>query len=116
MTTVIIQQDKDFAYKGLVFWGHAGYARRSLFRRQTEKDVVCASISVLVMTTLNSLEVLANEPMDMTSNEDEGFIRYIFQEPLHEKSSFLIDSMIFGLEQIKQEYGEQYLQIIFEEV
>ncbi len=96
--------------------GHAGYARRKLFSRHTEADVVCAAISVLVLTTLNSLEELAHEPMTQTVNEEDGFIRCIFEGHLQEKSIFLLDSMIFGLEQIQQEYGDQYLQIKFEEV
>ena len=96
--------------------GHAGYARRKFFSRHTEADVVCAAISVLVLTTLNSLEELAKEPMEQTVNQETGFIKCIFKGRLHEKSIFLLDSMIFGLEQIQQEYGEQYLQIKFEEV
>ena len=90
--------------------GHAGYAGKN------QPDVLCAAISALVIGTINSLEELAGERMNVTTDEESGFIRCDFQDILQEKSSFLVDSMVFSLENLIREYGEKYLQVKFEEV
>lgn len=97
--------------------GHAGYARKGFFKKNaSEGDVLCAAISALVISTVNSLEELAGEKLDVADNEESGFIRCDFCEPLQEKSVFLMDSMVYSLEKLSQKYGERYLQIKFEEV
>ena len=90
--------------------GHAEYAKKN------QPDVLCAAISALVIGTINSLEELAGERMSVSTNEDAGFIRCDFQDILQEKSSFLVDSMVFSLENLSREYGKKYLQVKFEEV
>ena len=94
--------------------GHAGYARKHLFFK--EPDILCAAISVTVINTINSLEYLAHEELSVTQNEDTGFIKCEFKSSLQEKSVFLMDSMVLCLENLSKEYGEQYLQVKFEEV
>ena len=90
--------------------GHAGYAKKN------QPDVLCAAISVLIIGTINSLEELAGESLSVATDESTGFIRCDIQGILQEKSSFLIDSMVFSLENLSREYGEKYLQVKFEEV
>ena len=116
MTTVIIYKNSNQEYKGFVCMGHANYAKKWLFK--TQPDILCASISVLVINTINSLEELAGEKenMSVATNEDTGFIKCDFQCPVNEKSALLLDAMVFGLQNISQSYGEQYLQVKFEEV
>ena len=90
--------------------GHAGYAKKN------QPDVLCAAISALVIGTINSLVELAGERLSVSTDEDTGFIRCDIQSMLQAKSSFLIDSMVFSLENLSREYGEKYLQVKFEEV
>ena len=90
--------------------GHAGYASKG------KPDVLCAAISVLTIGTINSLEMLAGERLTTAADEATGFIRCDFEDALQEKSAFLVDSMIFSLENLSREYGEKYLQVKFEEV
>ncbi len=90
--------------------GHAEYAKRG------KPDILCAAISALTIGTINSLEVLAGEKVVVTSNEKTGFLKCDFESVLQEKSSFLMDSMVFSLENLSREYGEKYLQVKFEEV
>lgn len=90
--------------------GHAEYAKKG------KADILCAAISVLVIGTANSLEELAGEQIVVATNEKTGFFKCDFENILQEKSSFLIDSMIFSLENLSREYGRKYLQIKFEEV
>ena len=115
MTTVIVYKNSN-NYKGFVCMGHANYAKKRLFRY--EPDILCASISTLVINTLNSLEQLAGEleNMTVTTNEETGFIKCDFENPVHEKSVLLLDAMLFGLKQLSKEYGTEYLQVKFEEV
>ena len=90
--------------------GHAEYARKG------QPDILCAAISALTIGTVNSLEELAGERLKTVQNEESGFLRCDFESTLQEKSSFLMDSMVFSLENISREYGDKYLQVKFEEV
>lgn len=94
--------------------GHAGYAKKHSFRK--EPDILCSAISMMVISTINSLSELAGERLTVTSNEETGFIKCDFDGTLQERSVFLLDSMVFSLENLSRKYGEQYLQIKFEEV
>ena len=94
--------------------GHAQYAKKRLFGNSP--DILCAAISMMVISTVNSLEELAGEKLTVTENEDTGFLRCDFEGILQEKSVFLMDSMVFSLENLSRKYGEQYLQVKFEEV
>ena len=114
MTTVIIYKNSDGRYKGFLCMGHAGYAKRKLFGR--EPDILCSAISALVIGTINALDELAGEKLKVVENEATGFIQCDFESTLQEKSVFLVDALVFSLENLSREYGAQYLQIKFEEV
>ena len=114
MTTVIIRKDENNSYRGFLCMGHAEYAKKRLFGNSP--DVLCAAISALVIGTINSLEELAGEKLNVATNEETGFIKCDFEGVLQEKSIFLLDSMVFSLKNLSKEYGEQYLQVKFEEV
>ena len=90
--------------------GHAEYAKRG------KPDILCAGISALTIGTINSLEELAGERLTVSTNEKTGFLKCDFESILQEKSIFLMDSMVFSLENLSREYGEKYLQVKFEEV
>ena len=117
MTTIIIGKSKANSYRQLICSGHAGYpGKKCLFKKTDSFDLVCASASVLIINTINALEELAEEDFKCISNEEDGFIRCDFENPLQERSVFLLDAMVFGLQNIQKEYGEKYLQVKFEEV
>ena len=111
MTTVEIVKDQKGAYRQIICMGHAGYAKRGEY-------IVCAAISVLVISAMNSLEGLAGEKFTETANEETGFMKFDFcgEKPLQEKSVFLLDSLVYSLEALGKEYGKQYLQVKFKEV
>lgn len=90
--------------------GHAEYAKPG------RPDIVCAAISALTIGTVNSLEELAGERIQVTADEKSGFLKCDFESILQEKSSFLMDAMVFSLENLSREYGKKYLQVKFEEV
>ena len=90
--------------------GHADYAEPG------EPDVVCAAVSALTIGTINSLEELTDEKITLTKNEEEAFLRCDIESTLKENSVLLMDAMVHVLEGITEEYGEEYVQIKFEEV
>ena len=109
MTHVLIFKSSDGKFKGFNCLGHAEYDEYG-------SDIVCASVSVLVINTINSLEELTDQKFTLTVNEEEGLIHCEFISEADEHSELLMKSMILGLEGIKQEYGKQYLDLTFEEV
>ena len=113
MTTVIIRKSKQGEYKSFTCMGHAGY-KRFFF----QKDLVCCAISVLVINALNSLEELSGDITEeaVTTNEETGFIQCIFDNPLSEKGTLLMDSLVLGLSHIEKSYGTKYFKLTFEEV
>jgi len=115
MTTVVILKDKEQQYRGIICMGHAGFAKKTFFGK-AEPDILCAAISVLLQTTLNALEELAGEELAITENEESGFLKCDLNSGLQDKSVFLLDAMVYGLEQLRETYGETYLQVNYEEV
>ncbi len=116
MTTIEISRDKSGAYRQILCMGHADYAKRHWFHR--EPDILCAAISALVISAVNALEELAGEKITAVSNEETGFMKIDFPEDasLQEKSVFLLDALVFSLQQLSDQYGQQYLQVNFKEV
>ena len=111
MTTIVIRKTDTGEIRNFVCQGHSGYG--FFF----QKDVVCASVSVLVINTVNALEEIAKEPIEVVSNETEGLIFCAFKnDTLNEKSKVLMDAMVLGIDAISKEYGEKYLKLKFEEV
>ncbi|MCM1058627.1 MAG: ribosomal-processing cysteine protease Prp [Firmicutes bacterium] len=110
MTTVVICKDREGSYRGFYCMGHAEYAKEG------GPDILCAAISALTIGTINALEALAGERLETAQNDETGFLKCDFLSTLQEKSSFLMDAMVFSLENISREYGDRYLQVKFEEV
>ena len=117
MTTVIIIKNSRKQYRGFICDGHADYAKKKYFFKQP--DILCSSISTLVINTMNSLEKLTGEleNMDQEVDERDGYISCQFKTPItNEKSIVLLDAMVLGLKQLSIEYGSEFLQVKFEEV
>ena len=108
MTEVVFLMSKG-KYKGFSLSGHAGYAKYG-------KDIVCASVSCLTINTINSLDELTHEKMEITTDEDRGFIDCRFQNTLSKESILLMDSLVLGLKGIVDSYGKKYLELKFKEV
>ena len=110
MTTIVFQKSKDGSYRGFTCMGHAQYAKKG------KEDILCAAISALTISSINALEELGKEKLTYVTNEETGFLKCDFQSVLQEKSVFLMDALVFSLENLSKEYGKKYLQIKFEEV
>ncbi len=110
MTKVTIHKNRSGDYLGFTCEGHAGYAKRG-------EDIVCAAISVLVINTVNSLEELTKEPIQVETDETVVKIRRTFQKHTVEETSIVVmDSLSLGLEEIKAQDGNKPCKLTVEEV
>lgn len=110
MTKISIYKTKSGEYQKFTCNGHAGYADYG-------KDIVCAAVSILVINTVNSLEEIAGEAIQVDADEKAGRISCTFlRQPLKEISSAFMDSLILGLSQIEAQYGNKHCKLTFEEV
>ncbi len=109
MIKVTIYKDSQDDFKGFQFIGHAEYA-------DVGEDVVCSGVSALVITTINSLEILTKDDFTVDTDEVTGFIKLLFTENISYEANLLIRSLIIGIEGISNEYGNDYVRLLFEEV
>ncbi len=108
MTTVTFYKSNDI-YTGFEAKGHASFDSYG-------KDIVCASISVLMINTINSIEELCKGSFDQTENENEGILGIRLHGTEDKDIQLLIRSLKLGLDGICSEYGEKFLKVITKEV
>ena len=110
MIKVTIYKTGGHEYTGFDLAGHAGFD-------ESGRDIVCAAVSALVINTINSIERFTDDETSCVSDEESGEISFRFSQVPSHDASLLLDSMVFGLEEIEEnsEY-ESYIDIIFKEV
>ncbi len=106
--TVLV--DARHIYRGISLSGHAGSADRP----QEKQDLVCAAVSALTLNMVNSVERFTNDRY--TAEEADGKFRFRFTGRISSGSRLLMNSLVFGLTNIAEEYGEPYINIRFKEV
>ncbi len=79
------------------------------------QDIVCAAVSALVITCMNSIETLTEDRFTCKTESETGDIQFRLAEGFGEKSQLLLQSLALGLEEIEENYND-YLDVIFEEV
>lgn len=84
--------------------GHAAFAEYG-------QDIVCAAVSALAITTVNSIEKLAKyAPICQVDEADGGYLYMEIVAGLSKTqatiSQILLQSLLVGLEDIQQEYPE----------
>lgn len=109
MIKVIIKRDRDKVAKGIEISGHAGYAEYG-------QDIICAAVSVLALNMANSVERFTDDHFEGSAAEDGGYFSFSFPEEMSQESQLLMNSLILGLENIREEYGAKYINIRFREV
>ena len=100
-------QKQNGEYKSVISEGHAGFA-------ESGEDIVCSAVSVLLINTANSLESFTDSLLG--SDSDDGVLTIVLKDTIDEKARVLMDSLKLGLETVRDEYGEDYLQIDYKEV
>ena len=106
MITIKVRE-KNGSYVEFISKGHAGYA-------EAGQDIVCAAVSALIITTVNSLEKFTDDKFDV--QEKDGFVSIHFRNDLSERGMLLMDSLLLGLTEIAGSYNNRYLTVKVKEV
>ena len=106
MITIKVRK-KNGSYEEFISKGHAGYA-------EAGQDIVCAAVSALIITTVNSLEKFTDDKFDV--QEKDGFVSIHFRNYLSERGMLLMDSLLLGLTEIAGSYNNRYLTVKVKEV
>lgn len=90
--------------------GHADYASYGT-------DIVCASVSMLVLNTLNALQAFTKEPIQtLAYKATGGLIDVVFPQRklghINPEAELLLKTLLLGIYDTKEMYGENYIQII----
>ena len=107
MISITVYRKKDSVVR-FSSVGHAGYGEYG-------QDVVCAAVSMLVINTLNSIEVLCRD-RHIDEEISEGIIDRSYPDGLSHDGALLMESMIMGLTETHRQYGSQFLTLEFKEV
>lgn len=95
-------------YRGFEANGHAGYGEEG-------QDIICAAVSVLTVNAINSIERFTEDKFAVRQ-DDDGLVELILEGAVSKETKLLLDSMILGLQDIQNNYGNEYIKIIFKEV
>lgn len=106
MITITLYKHQN-QYQGFVSRGHAGYAEEGY-------DIICAAVSVLTVNAINSIERFTDDAIAVRS--DEGYVELILEGNVSRETTLLLDSMVLGLQDIRETYGKKYLRIVSKEV
>jgi len=108
MTNITVIKNKAL-YVGLNITGHAGYDDYG-------KDIVCAAASVLSINLANSIAQLTKAKFKCEIDEKSGDYSFAFTETYGDDANILFESCLLGLESIQNEYGDDFIQINYQEV
>ena len=64
----------------------------------------------------NSVEQFTDDGFDGNVEEETGHFTFRFTGDISKESKLLMDSLILGLKNIEEAYGEEYIKIRFKEV
>jgi len=110
MIKITIYKNQNDLYTGFDSIGHAGYAEHG-------EDIICAGVSALVINTINSILTFTDDSFDTTTEEDSGMITFHSKgNKISKDSNLLIKSLVLGLQGIQNNYGNEYIMLIFKEV
>ncbi len=107
MIKVVVSKHNG-AYRSLHAYGHAGYAEYG-------KDIVCSAVSILIVNTANGLESFTND-LILSEIHEDGTTEILLKEEISSGGTLLMDTLMLGLNDIKEQYGNNFLRIEYKEV
>ncbi len=96
---------------GFLTDGHAGYGEEG-------RDIVCAAASILMINTMNAIELYAQDSCSLDTDEESGMIAYrLIDGHPSDNAALLLKTMVLGLNGMADDenYAE-YIDLTFEEV
>ncbi len=107
MIQLTIYRDLEGNSIGIKLQGHAGYADAGF-------DIVCSAVSALSINLVNSIEKFTEDIFELDIKN--GYIYLLLRGDISSSSKLLLNSCILGLQEIKKQYGNKYINIKFQEV
>lgn len=111
MIYVTIFTDKE-QYVGIDFSGHAGHAGKPV----DAQELVCSAVSALTINMSNSVEHFTEDLFQADMDEAGGGFHFRFTSDISSESKLLMNSLVLGLQDIEESYGEPYIKIHIKEV
>ena len=108
MTNIKLYARKGGDIFGMQVKGHAGFGVRGT-------DVVCASVSILTINTINSIQKLTSDKCNEKVNSRKATIDFEIDGEVSRESKVLLESLKMGLEAISKDYPGN-VKITVEEV
>ena len=112
MINVTVYVDSEHRYRAIRMTGHAGLAEDPA----EGQDLVCAAVSALALNMANSVEQFTEDAFEAGAGEEGGSFSFRFTGPMSPEGTLLMNSLVFGLENIQETYGEPYITISMKEV
>lgn len=109
MTNVTIHKTGE-KIVGFIIDGHTGFA-------DFGEDIVCASLSLLAITAVNSLNIVAGideGDIDYETNDESGYLK-VRTNNINDKSDVIYNSFLVGIQLLIEDYSD-YITLITEEV
>jgi uncharacterized protein len=109
MISVTIHKTNDL-YDGFVVSGHSEYS-------EIGTDIVCAAVSILSYTALNSMSLVAGiseSDINYDVEEDTGFLKIKTQKN-NEKTDVIYRNFLVGIKLLLEDYNN-YITLNYEEV
>ncbi len=103
MTEITFYHDENDKFTGFTALGHAGF-------KKSGSDIVCAAISTLTITFVNSVERLTDTEVNVKSDEKTGFLNVMIKEYNKPDIQLLFNSLRLGLNAIQEDYSK-YLKL-----
>ena len=105
MIKAVIYRNDNGNVNGFHVSGHAGYDERGY-------DIVCASVSMLVVNTINSIEAFTEDQFLCDVVEEDGDVTFRMEGDISKESALLLDSMLLGIKAVEEDYGNEFITII----
>ena len=109
MIKITIYRDSERNYKEIKVSGHADHS-------EFGTDIVCSSISVLMINTINAVEAFTEDKFIVDSEENAGLIDFKLMRRPSKETALLLDTLVLGVTDIAREYGTDFVKVIFKEV
>ncbi len=112
MINVTVLTDSGHQYIGIEMMGHAGFAGSPA----EGQELVCAAVSALTLNMANSVEHFTDDLFKADEDGEAGGFSFRFTSTISSESKLLMNSLVFGLMNIEEEYGEPYIKVCLKEV
>jgi uncharacterized protein YsxB (DUF464 family) len=103
--TIYVNEDNIVGFESK---GHANFAKHGY-------DIVCAAVSVLTQTAVNSLEKIAKVIPVVKIDEKKGYLKCITNNYKNIEVQIIFKVMIQGLNDVKESYGN-FVELLYKEV